>query len=766
MKGYRPPKIAKPLSPPLPLPPPPTAPVNLSTEQSSSGKKVMYTIGFFVAIAIGYILYRYFKKENEKRVYENSPAVKSVKQAVQKATSICKKCPSDDPVCTPEVNTWIKDNCKNGTYVQSLTGPLDMPLCIATEWSPWSSCSATCGGGVQKRTRVVMSDGVTGCGYEEIRQCNTGVCAPEDCIMSEWKEGECSVKCGTGIKKLTRSVLTPAKYGGACGSTGMETSCTQEPCCTFLGWGEWSDCSEPCGPGIQIRRMNMTGMLCPSSDDPAFIETRECNKEECCTDLEWSDWSTCSATCGPGTQTRRLSTTGMKCPPPDDSRLNEARDCTNGECCSTGPWSDWSECTDICGGGTQFRTRTTRGLCGPEVVTRETRSCNTEPCCTYDEWSEWGPCSAECSGGFHTRTRNATGPRCPGPESIERKETRMCNSGACCTPLGWGEWSQCTTGCKEIQTRVMNVTGPRCPPPTDPSRIDSRPCVTGPCCDVGEWTEWTTCSKPCEGGYRGRTRSATGFCVDVVTQEAELCNTGPCCVYDANWSEWSSCSGATCGTGGTQFRTRGATGPLCPPPTDATRYETRACNTGPCCIIGTWSRYGSCSKACGGGVQTRTRTISSGCPAGTATSETISCNTQSCCTWGDWSAWTPCSATCGVGTTQRTRAATGLLCPPLSDPSRVEYATCNTGVTCPPVCSWTYMNGKRITGGTVSNSNAGTTLGAMTDACCNDPNCKYFSRKTNTVSGPIQVTDPAYNKSYRSDATIVNDADFTTYMKN
>ncbi len=734
------------------------------SEKMSSSKKVLYTLGSFLVIIVGYLVYKYFKKANETKAYENSPAVKSAKKTVQKATSICQKCPSNDPLCTPEVNEWVKTNCKNGTYNLSITGALDKPLCIATDWSPYTVCSATCGGGIQKRKRTVLSDGVEDCPYEETRQCNTQQCSPEDCIMSEWKEGECSVKCGTGVKKLTRSVLTPAKYGGACGVTEMETECTQEPCCTFLGWGEWSDCSEPCGPGIQIRRMNMTGMLCPDPENPLYIETRECNKEPCCTDMGWNEWSVCSATCGPGTKTRRMNVTGLRCPDPEDPSRNEVNECTNGRCCTTGAWSEWSACSDICGGGTQTRTRTLDGLCGPEVVAIERRVCNTEPCCTYTEWGTWSDCSAECSGGFQTRRRDGTGPRCPPPSSSLMMETRMCNSGACCIPLGWGEWSKCTTGCKEMQTRILNVTGPKCPPVTDPSRFESRPCITGPCCDIGEWSAWSTCTKPCEGGYTERTRSITGTCDNIHVSEIDVCNTGPCCVYDASWSAWSSCSGATCGTGGIMVRTRGATGPLCPPPTDPSRFESKACNTGPCCVIGQWSTWGACSRPCGGGTQTRSRSITSGCPVGTSTVESQACNTQACCTWGNWSAWTPCSATCGKGSTQRTRDAWGLQCPPLSDPTRVEYAVCDTGITCPRECKWTQVNSTKIIGGTVTNSNPGYTLGLKASACCADPNCNTFTMQTPAIP-PVPLSDPS-TKLYASGASTITDPNFITYIKN
>lgn len=81
-----------------------------------------------------------------------------------------------------------------------------------------------------------------------------------------------------------------------------------------------------------------------------------------------------------------------------------------------------------------------------------------------------------------------------------------------------------------------------------------------------------------------------------------------------------------------------------------------------------WGQWGSwaaetCSKACGGGTQKRTRKVAknaveggSGCSGPFESSET--CNTHACpitCQWGSWAEWEECSVTCGGGTHNRTR---------------------------------------------------------------------------------------------------------------
>ena len=113
------------------------------------------------------------------------------------------------------------------------------------------------------------------------------------------------------------------------------------------------------------------------------------------------------------------------------------------------------------------------------------------------------------------------------------------------------------------------------------------------------------------------------------------------------------------------------------------------------CLPGSWGSYGTCSKSCGTGKHTRTRTPMrqpaqglcsvASCSAawgGGAEcsqmlwSETRDCNTQACpvdCVVTAWSSWLPCSQSCGRGTTERKRAVSthmglgGKGCPSLSD---------------------------------------------------------------------------------------------------
>jgi hypothetical protein len=139
---------------------------------------------------------------------------------------------------------------------------------------------------------------------------------------------------------------------------------------------------------------------------------------EVCELSSWSSWSDCSELCGGGTQTRSrtiLREEGQACP--DTSALTETRVCNTQPCPSSTPATPadcveppWSECSKECGGGTKYRLKIWPGGGQPCPGLEETAPCNTQPCpkavdCKVGPWSEWGPCDKECGGGRQQRTR-------------------------------------------------------------------------------------------------------------------------------------------------------------------------------------------------------------------------------------------------------------------------------------------------------------------------------------------------------------------------
>jgi len=97
-------------------------------------------------------------------------------------------------------------------------------------------------------------------------------------------------------------------------------------------------------------------------------------------------------------------------------------------------WSPYSSCTVTCGGGTQSRTRacTPEGECQGEG--REERECSTDPCAVpggWSLWGEWSPCTASCGGGNKTRVRECSDPApANGGEDCEGENTEAEECGA------------------------------------------------------------------------------------------------------------------------------------------------------------------------------------------------------------------------------------------------------------------------------------------------------------------------------------------------
>eukprot|EP00439_Symbiodinium_sp_Y106_P020041 s4331_g2.t1 len=107
-------------------------------------------------------------------------------------------------------------------------------------------------------------------------------------------------------------------------------------------WVDWSVCQFTCGGGESIRTRKVRimaqghGKACDGNDR----ESRECTKNDCPVDCLWADWSkysACSSTCGPGTRSRSRDFRkaaefgGAQCV----GNTTQTSDCNLGDCLST-----------------------------------------------------------------------------------------------------------------------------------------------------------------------------------------------------------------------------------------------------------------------------------------------------------------------------------------------------------------------------------------------------------------------------------------------
>jgi len=122
-------------------------------------------------------------------------------------------------------------------------------------------------------------------------------------------------------------------------------------------------------------------------------------------------------------------------------------------------------------------------------------------------------------------------------------------------------------------------------------------------------------------------------------------------------------------------------------------HTQRKCKQIPCpveCGLSHWSAWGKCSKECGGGVQSKVRSLEvqpkNGGQACDALSQTQACNTGNCdvdCVIGKWMDFQPCTKSCNAGYEERRKRMISESkgdgsCLAWNDPERLERKTCNT----------------------------------------------------------------------------------------
>jgi len=185
-------------------------------------------------------------------------------------------------------------------------------------------------------------------------------------------------------------------------------------------------------------------------------------------DLSWtlSFWSSCSAACGNGTQTRSVacsSTVAGACG--NLQQADTVRSCTNGFCSWNTP--AWGACSKGCGEGYGTQTRTVACSSADEdECDMSTQPDATRSCSSYCSWTSgvWGACSKACGQGIGTETRNvscssAIDDACN--NATEPDETRQCSSYCPWNNMPWSG-CDCRTGTKSRKVICSASTEAEC----------------------------------------------------------------------------------------------------------------------------------------------------------------------------------------------------------------------------------------------------------------------------------------------------------------
>lgn len=239
------------------------------------------------------------------------------------------------PLCVDSADsTVVVDSSLCADQTLQATSRACNSLPCTWSWGPWGACSKDCAGvdgGVGTRQRAVFcvnrntgtivsgSAGDALCNYNfdmpaTSELCNSGPC--KWLALSAWTE--CSKECNGGVSQrfvccLDTNAGTCLANSAPCGPINVNSSRTCNTLACKWQAGDWGSCSAQCGGGQQSRAVtcvnpNTLGQVASSpssclSTKPATSQL--CNNQTCSLPYWlYSDWGTCSVSCGGGSMNR------------------------------------------------------------------------------------------------------------------------------------------------------------------------------------------------------------------------------------------------------------------------------------------------------------------------------------------------------------------------------------------------------------------------------------------------------------------------------
>uniref|UniRef100_A0A6Q2XA47 Thrombospondin type-1 domain-containing protein 7A n=1 Tax=Esox lucius TaxID=8010 RepID=A0A6Q2XA47_ESOLU len=484
---------------------------------------------------------------------------------------------------------------------------------------------------------------------------------PQDCVVSDFSYwSSCSKTCGTGLQHRTRDVLATPMYGGAdCPNLTHTRPCSNPLPCPpgeqhqySLKVGPWSDCWQPQDKVVWQSGRTMLDFSSSSKDNLVKQHTQSLHHvphHPKSWDMELG-YQTRQVRC-----TRSDGRSAMLSLCTQDHTPVNYQTCIMPKHCEISDWSSWSPCSKTCRcqdllPGYRIRTRHMKqipiggGKQCPALEEKE--ACNIIgdllPHCPRYVWKStaWGDCrvapllsqqdrrlgnvSGLCGGGVQTReiycvqvpehqslSRPVNGRLCAGsdiPSSVQRCSI-LCPQP--CLLSSWSSWGTCLhDNCLEPQGRKgfrqrrrQVLWEPLGVPESCPHLLESIPCED-PICYMWRVETGGRCipsSGTCGPGSVAQRRVcvndqgvdvSNGQCPDPApspTVPCEVSCPGDCVI--SSWSSWSSCS-TSCSSKNSEGRQRRSRTMLALPgeggkdcPASSALKEWRECNNHPCVVF-------------------------------------------------------------------------------------------------------------------------------------------------------------------------------------
>ncbi|XP_076067387.1 spondin-1-like [Oratosquilla oratoria] len=389
----------------------------------------------------------------------------------------------------------------------------DRPECAVSEWSLFTRCSATCGEGLRKRERTYilpMKAQMGGCNrqLEEKEVCagEVDVCDgfhefidPKICMATEWSSwSHCAVTCGKGFMMRNRHYKNRMGRKKCALELNEKKICMAEipecpqgadevinPACTVTEWSDWSPCSVTCGPGISGRTRQF---LIPSEDQKScnvsLMDTRRCHADRADCKLDPAE---AKVVC-------------MQEQEPGPCRGYFPRyyyNASRGMCVqfiyggcrgNKNNFKHYDECTRMC----EFPGLLTAAPEQRAPAYADSQSNRPQPVdCMITPWSSWSPCSSTCGKGHYIKTRMVKvepqfgGKHCP-KRLFRRKKCR--DNPRCSKSSKRKEESRSFP--ENLKLEILSLTGDVTP--------EEKQDTSGPHdCVMSEWGPWSPCTHSC-----------------------------------------------------------------------------------------------------------------------------------------------------------------------------------------------------------------------------------------------------------------------------